>query len=52
MLANQFSRKIAVLGYNRIPFARHNTSYANASNQDMMLAAMTASNIDSRSSPK
>jgi len=34
------SRKIAVVGYNRIPFARHNTNYANASNQDMMLAAM------------
>ena len=34
------SRKVAVVGYNRIPFARHNTSYANASNQDMMLAAM------------
>jgi acetyl-CoA C-acetyltransferase len=34
------SRKVAVVGYNRIPFARHNTSYANASNQEMMLAAM------------
>jgi len=34
------SRKVAVVGYNRIPFARHNTNYANASNQDMMLAAM------------
>jgi acetyl-CoA C-acetyltransferase len=34
-------RKVAVVGYNRIPFARHNTSYANASNQDMMLAAMS-----------
>jgi acetyl-CoA C-acetyltransferase len=33
-------RKVAVVGFNRIPFARHNTSYANASNQDMMLAAM------------
>jgi acetyl-CoA C-acetyltransferase len=40
MLINQSTRKIAVVGYNRIPFARHNTSYANASNQDMMLAAM------------
>ena len=39
MLTN-LPRKIAVVGYNRIPFARHNTSYANASNQDMMLAAM------------
>lgn len=33
-------RKIAVVGYNRIPFARHNTNYANASNQDMMVAAL------------
>src|SRR5579864_5758251 len=40
MIANQPSRKVAVVGYNRIPFARHNTAYANASNQDMMLAAM------------
>jgi len=32
--------KIAVVGYNRIPFARHNTNYANASNQDMMIAAL------------
>ncbi len=41
MLINQPSRKVAVVGYNRIPFARHNTSYANASNQDMMLGAMS-----------
>lgn len=40
MFQGQNSRKIAVVGYNRIPFARHNTSYANASNQDMMLATM------------
>jgi len=33
-------RPIAVLGSNRIPFARHNTFYANASNQDMMTAAL------------
>ncbi len=33
-------RKVAVVGYNRIPFARHNTNYANASNQDMMIAAL------------
>lgn len=38
---SQIARKVAVVGYNRIPFARHNTSYANASNQDMMLAAMS-----------
>ncbi len=40
MFINQPSRKVAVVGYNRIPFARHNTNYANASNQDMMLAAL------------
>jgi acetyl-CoA C-acetyltransferase len=34
-------RRVAVVGYNRIPFARHNTVYANASNQEMMLAALT-----------
>jgi len=37
---NTQSRKVAVVGYNRIPFARHNTFYANASNQDMMVAAL------------
>jgi len=41
VLISQSSRKVAVVGFNRIPFARHNTSYANASNQDMMLAAMS-----------
>lgn len=40
MFTAQPSRKVAVVGYNRIPFARHNTSYVNASNQDMMLAAV------------
>jgi acetyl-CoA C-acetyltransferase len=30
-----------VLGSNRIPFSRHNTFYANANNQDMMIAALT-----------
>jgi len=34
------TRKIAVVGYDRIPFARHNTAYATASNQDMMVATM------------
>src|SRR5690242_10974032 len=37
---NKQSRKVAVIGYNRIPFARHNTFYANASNQDMMVATL------------
>jgi acetyl-CoA C-acetyltransferase len=34
------ARRVAVVGFNRIPFARHNTFYANASNQDMMVAAL------------
>ncbi len=33
-------RRVAVLGGNRIPFARQNTAYANASNQDMLTAAL------------
>jgi acetyl-CoA C-acetyltransferase len=40
MFTSQPSRRVAIVGYNRIPFARHNTAYANASNQDMMLAAL------------
>lgn len=34
------TRRVAVVGYNRIPFARHNTAYAHSGNQDMMIAAM------------
>ncbi|MEI9921469.1 MAG: acetyl-CoA C-acetyltransferase [Bacteroidota bacterium] len=34
------SRPVAVVGYNRIPFARHNTNYTTSSNQDMMIAAL------------
>lgn len=33
-------RRVALVGYNRIPFARANTAYANASNQEMMTAAL------------
>src|SRR5580765_4552712 len=33
-------RKVAIVGYNRIPFARHNTFYTQAGNQDMMVAAL------------
>jgi acetyl-CoA C-acetyltransferase len=33
-------RRVAVVGGNRIPFARSNTAYANASNQDMLTAAI------------
>jgi acetyl-CoA C-acetyltransferase len=40
MLTSQQPRKVAIVGYNRIPFARHNTLYVNAGNKDMMIAAM------------
>ena len=33
-------RRVAVLGGNRIPFARSDGAYANASNQDMFTAAL------------
>ncbi|GFG71751.1 acetyl-CoA C-acetyltransferase [Mycolicibacter senuensis] len=33
-------RRVAVLGGNRIPFARSDTAYASASNQDMFTAAL------------
>ena len=33
-------RRVAVIGGNRIPFARSNTVYANVSNQDMLTAAI------------
>ncbi|TRW24282.1 acetyl-CoA C-acetyltransferase [Flavobacterium zepuense] len=33
-------RRVAIIGYNRIPFARQFTNYAQASNQDMMVAAL------------
>ncbi|HWS32145.1 MAG TPA: acetyl-CoA C-acetyltransferase [Actinoplanes sp.] len=33
-------RRVAVLGGNRIPFARSNSRYAEASNQDMLTAAL------------
>lgn len=36
----QQSRKVAILGGNRIPFARSNGQYANASNSDMLTAAL------------
>lgn len=34
------TRRVAVIGGNRIPFARSNTVYADASNQDMLTAAL------------
>jgi acetyl-CoA C-acetyltransferase len=33
-------RRVAIVGGNRIPFARSNSHYANASNQDMLTAAL------------
>jgi acetyl-CoA C-acetyltransferase len=40
MLHTSVVRKVAIIGYNRIPFARQNTAYAKASNQDMLVAAL------------
>src|SRR5262245_59428528 len=37
---NTSTRRVAVIGGNRIPFARSNTVYAEASNQDMLTAAI------------
>jgi len=36
----QTVRKVAILGGNRIPFVRSNTSYSHASNQDMLTATL------------
>src|SRR5664279_3595209 len=36
------TRRVAVLGGSRIPFARQNGPYAKASNQDMLTAALDA----------
>src|SRR3954467_4664762 len=33
-------RRVAIIGGNRIPFARSNGAYARASNQDMLTAAL------------
>jgi acetyl-CoA C-acetyltransferase len=35
-----YPRRVAVIGGNRIPFARSNAAYARASNQDMLTAAL------------
>jgi len=40
MLNDKQARKVAVVGYNRIPFARQNTAYTEASNQNMMVATL------------
>ncbi|HYZ67916.1 MAG TPA: acetyl-CoA C-acetyltransferase [Mycobacterium sp.] len=39
-MANNTSQRVAILGGNRIPFARSDSAYANASNQDMFTAAL------------
>lgn len=35
-------RRVAIVGGNRIPFARSNTVYATASNQEMLTSALKA----------
>lgn len=40
MLHDHTSRRVAVVGYNRIPFARQNTAYAKASIEEMMTATL------------
>ncbi|MDQ4054639.1 MAG: acetyl-CoA C-acetyltransferase [Actinomycetota bacterium] len=37
---NTSTRRVAVIGGNRIPFARSNSAYADVSNQDMLTAAI------------
>jgi acetyl-CoA C-acetyltransferase len=37
---NRAQRRVAVIGGNRIPFARSNRAYAKASNQDMLTATL------------
>ncbi len=39
-MASQKIRKVAILGGNRIPFARSNSAYSHASNQEMLTAAL------------
>src|SRR6202035_2373243 len=39
---NATTRRVAVLGGSRIPFARQNGPYARASNQDMLTATLDA----------
>jgi len=40
MLTDKPIRRAAIIGYNRIPFARNNTAYTLANNRDMMTAAL------------
>jgi acetyl-CoA C-acetyltransferase len=39
--AGAFPRRVAIIGGNRIPFARSDAAYAKASNQDMLIATLT-----------
>lgn len=41
MLVDKQIKKVAIIGYNRIPFARQNTNYAEVGNADMMTATLT-----------
>lgn len=34
------TKKVAIVGYNRIPFARMNTAYTEAGNQDLLISAL------------
>ena len=40
MLSDNQARRVAVIGHNRIPFARHNTFYTTSGNIEMMTAAL------------
>lgn len=40
MLNNNQARRVAIVGYNRIPFARNNSAYTNASIEEMMTGAL------------
>ena len=40
MLAGDNVRKVAIVGGNRIPFARSNTAYFEVDNQEMLTAAL------------
>ena len=42
MLSIHEPRRVAIVGGSRIPFARSNTAYADASNQEMLTAALQA----------
>jgi acetyl-CoA C-acetyltransferase len=42
MLSISEPRRVAIVGGSRIPFARSNTAYADASNQEMLTAALQA----------